>query len=232
MGRLIRARLYYFLIHVSSSGLMPTSIAGQSSHGPTLSSSEARVRPLVTQFLRPGARFEGSQITDNQVHDVKVEIKFADVSKSILSGYLCIYGLTAELPMLTTYFEGEIISPSFSFETRRPSWKADWEQDLIHWRKFMPFHQIQGAESRDYVHTNYRNNEYLFMRWKEYFLVPDHEQKVDGASYSGFYYICLNQLTGAITGYYYQKGQPERERFQSISLIARTDNVLATFEFR
>lgn len=211
---------------------MPTSITGLSDYGPPLQLPESRHRPVVSQFLRPGARFEGSQITDNQVHDVKVEIKHADISESVLSGYLCIYGLTSELEMLTTYFEGEIISPRFSFETRRPSWKANWEQDLVHWRKFMAFHQIEGAESPDYVHTNYKDNEYLFMRWKEHFLVPDHEQQVEGASYSGFYYICLNQLTGAITGYYYQKGQPERERFQSISLIAKFDSALSSFEFR
>jgi len=42
------------------------------------------------------------------------------------------------------------------------------------------------------------------MRWKEYFLVPDHKVKaISGASFEGFYYICFNQITGAVSGIYY-----------------------------
>lgn len=46
--------------------------------------------------------------------------------------------------------------------------------------------------------------EHLFMRWKEYFLVPDHRVKtINGASFEGFYYICFNQITGGIEGIYF-----------------------------
>lgn len=42
------------------------------------------------------------------------------------------------------------------------------------------------------------------MRWKEYFLVPDHRVKtINGASFEGFYYICFNQVTGGIEGIYF-----------------------------
>lgn len=42
------------------------------------------------------------------------------------------------------------------------------------------------------------------MRWKEKFLVPDHRVKeISGASFEGFYYICFNQIAGAISGIYY-----------------------------
>lgn len=42
------------------------------------------------------------------------------------------------------------------------------------------------------------------MRWKEYFLVPDHRVRtINGASFEGFYYICFNQISGDIEGIYF-----------------------------
>lgn len=42
------------------------------------------------------------------------------------------------------------------------------------------------------------------MRWKEYFLVPDHRVRtISGASFEGFYYICFNQIEGTVTGIYF-----------------------------
>ena len=44
------------------------------------------------------------------------------------------------------------------------------------------------------------------MRWKEYFLVPDHRiTNISGASYDGFYYICFEKYVGKITGYYFHR---------------------------
>jgi hypothetical protein len=46
--------------------------------------------------------------------------------------------------------------------------------------------------------------EHLFMRWKEYFLVPDHRVRtISGASFEGFYYISFNQVSGGIEGIYF-----------------------------
>lgn len=42
------------------------------------------------------------------------------------------------------------------------------------------------------------------MRWKEKFLVPDYKvAEINGASFEGFYYICFNQITGDIEGFYF-----------------------------
>lgn len=44
----------------------------------------------------------------------------------------------------------------------------------------------------------------VFMRWKEWFLVPDHRvRSILGASFEGFYYICFNQAEGKINGIYF-----------------------------
>ena len=46
--------------------------------------------------------------------------------------------------------------------------------------------------------------ENIFMRWKEWFLVPDHRvRSIQGASFEGFYYICFNQVERKISGIYF-----------------------------
>ena len=53
------------------------------------------------------------------------------MNNSYLCGYLKIKGLTEEFPMLTTFFDGEIISARFPFLTRK--WDADEDVDRKHW---------------------------------------------------------------------------------------------------
>ena len=49
-----------------------------------------------------------------------------------------------------------------------------------------------------------RAADHIFMRWKEWFLVPDHRvTSIQGASFEGFYYICFNQVEGRVSGIYF-----------------------------
>lgn len=74
-------------------------------------------------------------------------------------------------------------------------------------------HQILNGQ---YTHENYLCNRFIFMRWKEKFLVPDAEiDSVEGASYDGYYYIVHDQVTGNILGFYYHK---DAEKFQQLEL--------------
>lgn len=53
------------------------------------------------------------------------------------------------------------------------------------------------------------------MRWKEYFLVPDHRVKsINGASFEGFYYICFDQLAGSVSGIYYHAKSENNQRLE------------------
>ena len=54
-----------------------------------------------------------------------------DLENSYLCGYLKIKGLTEEYPVLTTFFDGEIISKKYPFLTRK--WDADEDVDRRHW---------------------------------------------------------------------------------------------------
>ncbi|KAF2637107.1 hypothetical protein P280DRAFT_139388 [Massarina eburnea CBS 473.64] len=170
-----------------------------------------------SSFLRPGSRFKGNQTSDHQKYEVEVEIKYVDMRESLLCGYLRIKGLTQDHPSLTTYFEGEIIGSKYTFITQHPEWGSNEKVDRQHWARFPAYKPLTKYSSRpDLVTKDWMQKEHLFMRWKEYFLVPDHRVKtINGASFEGFYYICFNQITGGIEGIYFHA---KSERFQKLQL--------------
>ncbi|KAI4455905.1 hypothetical protein MML48_8g00001578 [Holotrichia oblita] len=128
-----------------------------------------------------------------------------DEERSFVCGYLKIHGLTDEYPTLTTFFDGEIISEKHPFLTRK--WEADQDVDKKHWGRFAPFAQYAKQFSTDYFDYNtIKDTDYVFMRWKEHFLVPNHKiTDISGASFAGFYYIMFQKSKGTIEGYYYHR---------------------------
>lgn len=166
-----------------------------------------QLSPIIpsSSFLRPGSKFRGTQESDRQVYNVQVEIKHVDMDQSFLCGYLKIQGLTDDHPTLTTYFEGEIIGNRYSFVTQHPEWGSSEKVDLAHWARFPAWRPLRNqARSPTFTYKNFASREHLFMRWKEYFLVPDHRVKtISGASFEGFYYICFNQCMGTVSGIYF-----------------------------
>ncbi|RPA82173.1 hypothetical protein BJ508DRAFT_318129 [Ascobolus immersus RN42] len=158
------------------------------------------------------------------------------MNNSFVCGYLRIQGLTDDHPTLTTYFEGQIIGPTHPFLTS--AWNATDEDDLAHWRKFpsfrsyfptcaTPSHLKKASHS---IRKDYTKRDYIFMRWKELFLVPDHTKKeLVGASFEGFYYIAFNQRTGAVSGYYYHANS---NKDQQLELEYVEERCVASFEFR
>ncbi|PYH99379.1 vacuolar import and degradation protein [Aspergillus ellipticus CBS 707.79] len=180
--------------------------------------SNIRLLPNYTSsFLRPGSKFTGTQQSDRQVYSVDVEIKHVDMLESFLCGYLRIQGLTEDHPTLTTFFEGEIIGTKHTFKTRNEAWGATEKTDMHHWARFPPWRtQAKQAKRPDFTFRNFAQREHLFMRWKEYFLVPDHRvRSISGASFEGFYYICFNQVEGTVAGIYFHA---KSEKYQQLEL--------------
>ncbi|MED6265562.1 GID complex subunit 4, VID24 [Characodon lateralis] len=134
-----------------------------------------------------------------------------------------------EYPTLTTFFAGEIISRKRPFLTRK--WDADEDVDRKHWGKFQAFYQYAKTFNTDeFDYEDLKNSDYIFMRWKEQFLVPDHTIKdISGASFAGFYYICFQKSTATIEGYYYHRSS---EWYQSLNLTHVPEHSAAIYEFR
>ncbi|XP_064478654.1 glucose-induced degradation protein 4 homolog [Ornithodoros turicata] len=187
-------------------------------------------QPGVTRsLLYNGSRFHGHQKSKGNCYDVEVVLQHVDETNSYLCGYLKIKGLTEEYPTLTTFFDGEIISGKYPFLTRK--WDADEEVDKKHWSKFLSFYQYAKTFNSDsFNYTELQSTDYVFMRWKEHFLVPDHTIKdINGASFAGFYYICFQKSTATIEGYYYHRSS---EWYQSLTLTHVPEHSIQIYEFR
>lgn len=176
--------------------------------------SRRRLRPQYpSATFQPYSKFKGTQQSDRQIYNVEVTILTVDIEQCSMSGYLQICGLTPDHPTLTTFFTGEIIGgpdQKYSFRTRTPAWGASDKTDLTHWARFPAWRPLSLHAKRniDFVYPmnleNWWQQEYVFMRWKEHFLVPDYKLKsIQGASFEGFYYICFNQIEGRVSGIYF-----------------------------
>lgn len=192
--------------------------------------SHHRLRPQYpSTTFQPYSKFKGTQQSDRQIYNVEVTILTVDIEQSTMSGYLQICGLTLDHPTLTTFFTGEIIGgpdQKYSFRTRDPAWGASDKTDLTHWARFPAWRPLSLHAKRNinFVypmnHENWWQQEYIFMRWKEHFLVPDYKLKsIQGASFEGFYYICFNQIEGRVSGIYFHS---KSEKYVSDNLKATT----------
>ena len=178
--------------------------------------------------LSPGAMFQGVQKSGKNTYDVSVEVVAVDMKESNLCGYLTIKGLTTDWPNLVTFFEAEVIGDKYLFNTRK--WNADYLIDKQHWSMFPAFKEFSHLLDNEDQNYDFTNSDYLFMRWKERFLVPDHKIKnISGASFAGFYYIVFQKSTGCISGLYYHSNS---EMFQQLSLNHVDRHCFSAYAFR
>ncbi|CAO1631368.1 unnamed protein product [Sympodiomycopsis kandeliae] len=174
--------------------------------------SRLRVPPRGRGCLYPGAMFSGTQRSGNSSYGVTVEILTVDLPNSHLDGYLNIIGLTEDYPELTTFFTAEIIGKDHDFITGR--WGAQEADDVKHWNRFKPFKSLQrtARQQGPRMRFNHLNKPYVFMRWKERFLVPDWKVRdISGASFAGFYYVCAE--FGDTSEWMNGSVDPENSRF-------------------
>lgn len=188
---------------------------------------------FIKDYLFNGSSFTGTQKSKNESYDVNVNILYINHEEGYLCGYLCINHLTKSHPSLTTFFEGEIISERHPFLTRK--WETNRDIDHDHWSKFEHFKEnyCNNFNSDNFDYENLKNSDYIYMRWKERFLVPDHTvEHVEGASYAGFYYICYSKMDYSIKGYYFHINSEHFESFQFLKLNLDATNTSQVFEFR
>lgn len=231
-------------------------------HSPSTAALSTDACCTQTNFLRPRMGFSGYQISGYKKYQIEVSLKTVDLplgnDSSLsphLTGFLTIRGLTNQHPEITTYFEAfavthrdlGFLSSSWDDDSVRNSYKADDQTDLEHWLNFPAFKQLflaSDAQDSDHPTVNdviegnckfedYLEQRYIFMRWKEKFLVPDAMiDGVAGASYDGFYYIVHDQVTGNIQGFYYHR---DAEKFQQLELVPSYKSLSncsnCTFEF-
>ncbi|CAO3682224.1 hypothetical protein G6F70_004426 [Rhizopus microsporus] len=192
-------------------------------------SNKRYYKPNRLTGLYTGSRFKGYQKCGTNSYEVVVEIQDVNIRESTLSGYLSIKGLTVEYPELTTFFEAEIIGPKYSFHTRK--WQADQKSDAAHWRRFPSFEPFVDKFNEDKFVYDEKDGDFVYMRWKEKFLVPDHHvNAIHGASFAGFYYICYQRSLNQIRGFYFFR--QHKDWYQELILDHVPDRGFGHFEFR
>ncbi|CAG0894081.1 unnamed protein product [Cyprideis torosa] len=183
---------------------------------------------IQRSLLYSGSSFKGHQKSRGSCYDVEVNFQQVDEENAYVCGYLKIKGLTEEPPTMTTFFDGEIISEKHPFLTRK--WDANEEVDKKHWGKFPSFYAYaEDFNSDTFDYEGLRQSDFVYMRWKEHFLVPDHTRDIEGASFAGFYYICFQKSTAKIEGFYYHRNS---EWYQSLNLTHVPENSTQVYEFR
>jgi len=200
--------------------------------------------PFHLPYLANGSCFVGKQSSSNQKYDVKVEIKSVDLSQDFLCGYLTIDGLTEMYPTLTTFFEAQVIGSRYNFSTRG-KWRSSYNVDYSHWMRFPAFKDLLRDQGWDpdsegeppdldkFTVSSPLKAPGLFMRWKELFLIPDHTvEKIEGASYEGFYYMYYNKADRSFDGYYFHREEPNTDQNQRIQLVFQEDSRRGYYAYR
>ncbi|KAL5483627.1 hypothetical protein ACEPAI_8859 [Sanghuangporus weigelae] len=156
---------------------------------PSADSALSSVRSKGYKCFQPGAIFKGVQRSGRNSYDVEINIIDIDIEASFLCGLLSIHGLTGSHPDVTTYFDAQIIGTRFGFDTK--DWVTSRQDDTVHWSRFRGFHEVKkDLIEPDLLLPDNTSRPDLFMRWKERYVVPeDGPQDLNGASFTGFYYI-------------------------------------------
>ncbi|KAJ1918186.1 hypothetical protein H4219_002743 [Mycoemilia scoparia] len=132
------------------------------------------IEPTIYLDLSPGCKFSGRQTSGTRQYEVEIEIQHVDLISSQLCGNLTIHKLTNDLPTLTTFFEAEIIGTN-SHTFRTLNWKASADVDRQHWSKFKQFSKYSDKFDQPGFKYNLEDEDVVFMRWKERYLLPDYK---------------------------------------------------------
>ncbi|KAJ2080756.1 GID complex subunit 4, VID24 [Coemansia sp. RSA 988] len=184
--------------------------------------------PTPCHDLYSGSRFSGTQSNGVRSYIVTVALQYVDMGVPELCGHFTICGLTNELPKLTTYFDAQIVGTGgHTFITNK--WDASVDTDRTHWSFFSCFQPYKSRfDSECFEYRLTPTDRYIFMRWKERFVVPNYRlNRINGASYEGFYYVCYDRVESSITGFYYHK---ESEHYQRLDLSHSKQASFSHFE--
>ncbi|OCF44100.1 hypothetical protein I317_02054 [Kwoniella heveanensis CBS 569] len=179
---------------------------------PLLDVTSVRTPSIGRGALYPGSVFKGSQTSGRSAYEVEIRLLNVNFAASSVSGYLSISHLTDTHPHLTTFFDGEIIGPHHGFITGT-RFGATEHDDMRHWGRFEQFRRPSTRADmvrpelffrdplpdRSKGETRAKERDFVFLRIKEKFLVPDHKVRdISGASFAGFYYAMVD-LSPSVT---------------------------------
>ncbi|KAJ2721544.1 hypothetical protein GGI07_003897 [Coemansia sp. Benny D115] len=205
-------------------------------------------QPLNCALLQPGIEFRGVQrmsisgaATDGlrlPVHramvaekwDVHVVIQTVDMPHGRISGLMKAINVPRMPKTVVTHWEGEVVDFK-NFTPQTAKWRARCREDADHWMMFAPVkqspHEFLNRWPEELLGKRMPEmlKDYIFMRWKEneFVNVQPGETRL---TIEGFYYICMNRVTGAIEGVYFD---PQTQPNQRLTLKVKNDGKSLAF---
>ncbi|KAJ2414897.1 hypothetical protein H4218_001631 [Coemansia sp. IMI 209128] len=197
-------------------------------------------RSLDCSLLQPGMKYVGVQkiIAQSEMQfrhgrglnpdvgkeqwDVEVAVHTVDMKSGRLTGIMRAINVPNTPMPVVTFWEGEVVDFK-NFTPLTGKWRASADNDKQHWRLFASL--AAADSSADAFLCKWPPllcgrrmprllEDNIYMRWKEKSFVNTRPDRVE-LTIEGFYYICMNRMSGSIEGVYFDvKGQP----FQLLSL--------------
>lgn len=146
--------------------------------------------------LENGAVYSGEQLTNSGSFKIEMKIDSVDMSQEYMYGTFKIHNLTDKYDLLSSFFESVIVGNKYKFTEDNLD-----DTDTVHWGMFPEWrNEILNPE---YI---INESDYIYMKIKELFLLPDPKVKsIPGASIDGFYYCCYYKKLDCFAGHYYFK---------------------------
>lgn len=142
--------------------------------------------------LKTGALYTGEQTTTSSFFRIDMSIDKLIFFDSLMCGSFTIYNLTPNIKTIKTYFEGQIIGDKYKF--------SDNPDDIHYWARFYEWKHKYIDFPDSY---NPKNSNFLYIKIKEMFLLPEFKNvHLSSASIDGYYYCCYHKKTDSFKGFY------------------------------
>ncbi|KAJ1944151.1 hypothetical protein GGF37_002328, partial [Kickxella alabastrina] len=161
-----------------------------------------RITPVALPRFSMLPTFDGQSLPKIEQWDVCVIIQSVDMSRGRVSGLMKAINVPNLPKTVVTHWDGEIID-FVNYTPLTCKWKANGREDTDHWSLFEPVKQVpqtflqKWPESMRGKRMPRILEDYLFMRWKESTFINVGPSET-GLTIEGFYYICMDRITGAI----------------------------------
>ncbi|KAF9763112.1 Glucose-induced degradation protein 4 like protein [Nosema granulosis] len=158
--------------------------------------------------LERGAIYSGEQLTNSGSFKIEMKIDSVDFDQEIMYGTFQIHNLTDKYELLSSFFESVMMGNKYEF--------AGDETDTVHWGMFPEWRNELKKQRERPIHNNknkhdlasykIKESDFIYLKIKELFLLPDPNLKsIPGASIDGYYYCCYYKKLDCFAGHYYFK---------------------------
>ncbi|EEQ81902.1 hypothetical protein NCER_101488 [Vairimorpha ceranae BRL01] len=138
-----------------------------------------------------GSKYVGEQLSIDNSFCIEMKIDNINYVEEVLCGTFKIYNSDKTYIKLSTYFEALIIGNLHPFYTEETG------EDKEYWKRLPGY-----SDSYSFKYSNY-----IYLKMKELFILPDASYNTSDASIDGCYYCCYCKNLDCFIGHYLYKNE-------------------------